>query len=276
MKKNRMFVNIVLCAGFCACGNAGNMATNIWGRSEYSVETNEIVRLIALAPRMMLSQTNDVRNYVEQVCKTISACPNDQIRYGYFRSFMDSACRVNIESAEGMVPLEKIEEPKVDAPWKPSTRTLEQQARMKRSQKIACVRGGAYGRLKLTAEKIFEYLLVAQPVPAPGIELFEPYFKLIEKFKEEERRVGCKECSFCDHISDQVEFLFNFTHLSVLESAGIKPASRDRAAIETRFKQVVGRPIRSAEQYKADARRRTEANIREQRKQEESKRGGVE
>jgi hypothetical protein len=49
-----------------------------------------------------------------------------------------------------------------------------------------------------------------------------------------------------------------------------KTDTQNRTAVEARFKQMVGRPIRSAEQYEADARRRVEENLKGQRKQEES------
>ena len=75
---------------------------------------------------------------------------------------------------------------------------------------------------------------------------------------------------------DQVERLFNFTHLKVLEVVRANPDPQDRAAVEARFKQVVGRSIRSAEQYKADARRRTEENIKEHQKQQEANRRALE
>ena len=110
------------------------------------------------------------------------------------------------------------------------------------------------------------------PVPAPGIELFEPYFKVIEKLKSEELIEGREQMSLCRQSVDQVERLFNFTHLKVLEVAEVKPDPQDRAAVEARFKQVVGRPIRSVEQYEVDSRRRVMKNIQEQQEREEVKR----
>ena len=47
------------------------------------------------------------------------------------------------------------------------------------------------------------------------------------------------------------------------------PDPQDVAVFKARFRQVVGRPIRSAEQYKADSRRRMEENIKEHQKQQE-------
>ena len=276
MKINLIVASVIICMNLYADENAGKVATNACACTGSSEESREIERLIALAPAMMLSQTNNVRDYMEQVCKRISQCPDVQMRYKHFRNFMASACQVNLENVVRMVPFEKIEMPTVDDSWKPSVRTLKDRARRKREQDIARLKGRALGRLETIAENIFCYLLVAHPVPAPGAELFEPYFKLIEKFKDEERRVGRKEDGLCDRVTDQVEYLFNFIHLSVLESAGVKPDPQDRVAVEARFRQVVGRPIRSAEQYEADARRRTEANIREHRKIEEDNRKALE
>ena len=61
-----------------------------------------------------------------------------------------------------------------------------------------------------------------------------------------------------------------------MQVTGAIPDAQDLAAFKVRFKEVAGRPIRSAEQYKTDARRRTEANIREHRKQEEINRKALE
>ncbi len=274
MRNLLIFAGMIFSVGVCANGNEPRMNTN--GLTETPVATREIDRLIAMAPAMMLSQTNNVRDYIELVCEKISRCPSAQMRHAYFRNLMASACRVDIRSAERAIPGEKIEMQKVDDPWKTSIPSLEDRARRRMEQKLASIRGGAYGRLRLMADEIFNYLLVAQSELTPCTELLEPYFKLLEKLKEEEQRVGRKEYSFYDHVVDQAEFFFNFTCLSVLEAAEAKPDPQDRAAVEARFKQVVGRPIRSAEQYKADSNRRMEANIREHREQEEANRRAAE
>ena len=70
-----------------------------------------------------------------------------------------------------------------------------------------------------------------------------------------------------------MEYLFNFVYLRDSRKA-LDP--QDRAAVEARFKQVVGRPIRSAEQYEADSRRRMEENIKEHQKQQEANRRALE
>ena len=110
-------------------------------------------------------------------------------------------------------------------------------------------------------------------MPAPGVEQFEPYFKLITKLQSEERRLGRGRISLVETKVNVLERLILFTYL---HDSRKTPDPQDRAAVEARFREVVGRPIRSAEQYNADARRRTEANIREHRKQEETKRRTVE
>ena len=238
-----------------------------------TMDKSQIERLIALAPIMMLSQTNNVGDYMEQVCKSIVKCPDAQMRYRYFRRLMESACTVDITSIEDWVPQEKIELPKENGPWSGLSRDHAREREIwNRKYKISSIRGECVGRLRRMAEKISDCLLMETPVPAPGIELFEPYFKLIEKLKGEERREGREKMSLCGQTVDHVERLFNFTHLKVLEVVETKPDLRDRAAVEARFKQVVGRPIRSAEQYNADARRRTVRNIKEHQKQQEANR----
>ncbi len=268
MKVNSMVVGIILSLCLHACGMTCEMVTNV--RIRTSMEAKEIDRLIALAPAMMLSQTNNVGEYIAKTCEKISKVSDAQARYGYFRKLMKSACRVDIGSVEGMVPIEKIEMPNVDDLWKPSVRTLEERAQRKRERRIAGIEGRVRGRLESLADKIFAYLLTEPPLPAPSAELLEPYFKLIEKLREEERREGRKPMSLSGHVINQVEYLFTFIYLESLDAVKVKPDSKDLVAFNARFKQVVGRPIRSAEQYEADARRRVEQNIIEHQKQQEA------
>lgn len=269
MKVYSMVVGVILSLSLYACGMTCDMVTNVWIRT--SVGAKEIDRLIALAPGMMLSQTNNVRNYLEQVCGKIAECSDMQMRYRYFRNLMTSACRVNLGSVERLVPVEKIEMPNVDDQWKPSIRTLEKRAQWKREQKIASIRGEALGRLRLMADQIYGRLLLEMPLPAPSVEQLEPYFKLIEKLQEEERRQNRSPGSLCDHAIDQVESYF-LSYLRFMKNIRRTPDQKDLAATEARFIQVVGRPIRSAEQYEADARRRVEQNILEHQKQQEASR----
>ena len=257
MKVNSMVVGVILSLGLYACGMTCDMVTNTWART--SVEAREVEQFIALAPAMMLSQTNNVGEYIAKTCEKISKVSDAQARYGYFRKLMKSACRVDIGSVEGMVSIEKIEMPNVDDLWKPSVRTLEERAQRKRERRIAGIEGRVRGRLESLADKIFAYLLTEPPLPAPSAELLEPYFKLIEKLREEERREGRKPMSLSGHVINQVEYLFTFIYLESLDAVKVKPDSKDLVAFNARFKQVVGRPIRSAEQYEADARRRREA-----------------
>ena len=269
MKINLLITSIIFSVGLYAYGNTGGIVTNV--RIRTSVEAKEIDRIIALAPGMMLAQTNNVRNYLEQVCGKIAECSDMQMRYRYFRNLMTSACRVNLGSVERLVPVEKIEMPNVDDQWKPSIRTLEKRAQWKREQKIASIRGEALGRLRLMADQIYGRLLLEMPLPAPSVEQLEPYFKLIEKLQEEERRQNLSPGSLCDHAIDQVESYF-LSYLRFMKNIRRTPDQKDLAATEARFIQVVGRPIRSAEQYEADARRRVEQNILEHQKQQEASR----
>ena len=84
-------------------------------------------------------------------------------------------------------------------------RTLEKRAEWKRAQKIASIRGDALSRLRLMADQIYGCLLLEMPLPAPSAEQLEPYFKLIEKLHEEERREGRVDGSLCDYVIEQVE-----------------------------------------------------------------------
>ena len=61
-----------------------------------------------------------------------------------------------------------------------------------------------------------------------------------------------------------------------MDAVKVTPDPQDIAVFKARFKQVIGRPIRSAEQYKADARRRTEETIKEHQKQQEANRRALE
>ena len=144
--------------------------------------------------------------------------------------------------------------------------------RYDRQQEVEELRSRAWGCLSRVAEQIWTYLWT-EPIPAPGVEQFEPYFKLITKLQSEERRLGRGRISLVETKVNVLERLILFTYL---HDSRKTPDPQDHAAVEARFKEVVGRPIRSAEQYKADARRRTEANIREHRKQEEENRKALE
>ena len=74
---------------------------------------------------------------------------------------------------------------------------------------------------------------------------------------------------------DQVESYF-LSYLRFMKNIRETPDQNDLTAVEARFKQVVGRPIRSAEQYREDARRRTEETIKEHQKQQEANRRALE
>ena len=232
----------------------------------------EIDKAIALAPAMMLSQTDDVGAYIRQTCDKIAKLPNKHVRYDCFRKFMKSACKVKLEHAEDMVPLQPIEMPEVEEFRREHLRkVLQNRASRFREMKIASIRGGALGRLRLMAETIYSCLLLEMPVPAPSAEQLEPYFKLIEKLHEEERREGRVDGSLCDYVIEQVENNF-IRYLKSMKYIQKIPDPNDLAAVEARFRQLIGRPIRSAEQYEADSRRRVMKNIQRQKERDEAKR----
>lgn len=213
----------------------------------------EIQRLTEQAPAMMLSPTNNVHAYIDETCEKIAKVSDTRIRYRHFRAFMDNACSTRFETIDDTVPFE--------TPGSKSSVCFYD-----RRQEIGRLRAFAYRRLERVADQIFNFLLVSRSVPAPCTELFEPYFKFIEKMEREERRIGRKRHSLCERAIDQVEYYFNFVYFKAMDAVQAVPDPQDVAVFKARFRQVVGRPIRSAEQYEADSRRRMEANIRGQRK----------
>ena len=78
--------------------------------------------------------------------------------------------------------------------------------------------------------------------------------------------------SLCEDTIDQVEYLYNFIYFKTMRVTDATPDAQDLTAFKTRFKQVTGRSVRSAEQYETDSRRRTMKNIQEQKERDEAKR----
>lgn len=233
--------------------SASGMGSN--ARTDISEEEKEIEKMISLAPEHVLSLTNDVRVYREQVCRRISKVPDAQTRYRYFRELMESACRVSFERVEDAVQQDQNQESWV------------------RARKTANLRLGAYYRLEGFAEEIWLNLFAYEQTLPPGGDLFEPWFMLIKKLKSEGKRQGNVVLRMLEANVNRVESLYLFIYLRDPRRISDE---QDRAAVEARFKQVVGRPIRSAEQYKADARQRTEGNIKEHQKQQETNRRALE
>jgi hypothetical protein len=172
----------------------------------------------------------------------------------HLRMFMDKACTTQLEKIDGMVPLKRPE-------LKSTVYSCDRQ------YEIECRQARSLDCLAKVAEDIWQYFFFVEPTPAPGEELFYPWFKLIEKLKADELRRGLKPMSLCEHTINLMERHFLFTYLPYGRG---KTDAQNRTVVEARFKQVVGSPIRSAEQYEADARRRVEENLKGQRKQEKS------
>lgn len=231
--------------------SASGMGAN--ARTYISEEEKEIEKMISLAPEHVLSLTNDVRVYREQVCRRISKVPDAQTRYRYFRELMESACRVSFERIEDAVQQNQNQESWV------------------RARKIANLQLGAYYRLEGFAEEIWLNLFAYEQSLPPGGDLFEPWLMLIEKFKSEGKRQGNVVLRMLEANVDRVESLYLFIYLRDPRRISDE---QDRAAVEARFKQVVGRPIRSAEQYREDARRRVEALQKAREKEKEELRKG--
>ena len=236
-----------------SCQNTNCTETNAM---TISLKEREVIEeYIARVPETILSETENVGAYIDAICGRISKVQDAPTRYHYYRAFMDKACTVRFEKIGESVPLERSD-------------LGSDFYRYDRNREVARLEAFARGYLSRVAEQIWSYLWT-EPIPAPGVEQFEPYFKLITKLQSEERRLGRWRISIVETKVDELESLILFTYL---HDSRKTPDPQDRAAVEARFKQVVGRPIRSAEQYKADARRRTEANIREHRKLEEENR----
>ncbi len=272
MKSNmtRVILNasgwVVLC-----CGQLWSQVTNIPYSSPHTCsggadvwhpgadDERQIEVAIARAPEMMLSRAEDVGSYIDKTCASIAKLPDVSIRYRYYRAFMEQACATHFETIDSMVPSDR---PELNSAL----------YRYDRQQEVEVLRLRAWGCLSRVAEQIWTYLWT-EPMPAPGVEQFEPYFKLITKLQSEERRLGRGEISLVEAKINVLERLILFTYL---HDSRKMPDTQDRVAVEARFKQVVGRPIRSVEQYKADAQRRTEVNVKGHREQREAKRGAIE
>ena len=224
-----------------------------------SKEGREIEESIAKAPEVILSLTNDVREYTAMICEKIKKSPIPETRYRYFRKLMESACGVDFETIEKNVPEEKVEQPR----WfsGPGDR---------REYEIARQLGELDGQLRELANDISDALALSS-VPAPCVELFEPYFKLIERLKAEEQWLG-KSKSLCfikkyiqekiESVAGHIEFRFRRVYSVYSQPLRTPPDPQDLALCKARFKQVVGRPMRSAEEYRADSRRRMDEIIR--------------
>ncbi len=254
MKKSITIRILLLCSAWRILGGSINcIGANL--STHALLEGEEIDELITRAPEMVFSQTNDVRVYREQVCRKISELPDAQMRCRQFRKLMESACSVDFARMENALQHNQNQDSWI------------------RERQKANWRLGAYYRLEGLAEDIWVNLFMLEKVPPPGDQIFQPWFILLEKLKTEEKKEGKKSLKMFERNANQVERLYLFFYLTDQRK---QPDVQDRAAVEARFKQVVGRPIRSAEQYKADARRRTKANIREHRKHEEENRRAIE
>ena len=260
MRKKRMKINLTIklvSVFVCALAYCGKSE---YGKTSNGDEESEIRESIARAPEMMLSQNANVGAYIDGTCKAIAKIPDAATRYSYYRAFMDKACATRLENIDGTAPLRKTE--------------LESAVySYNRQYEIECRQERSLDRLAKVAEDIWQYLFFVEPTPAPGEELFYPWFKLIEKLKAEEKRRGLKPMSLCEHTINLMERHFLFTYLPYGRGT---TDTQNRTMVEARFKHVVGRPIRSAEQYEADARRRVEENIKERQKQQEANRKALE
>jgi len=232
--------------------SVGNTNETTWTISK---EGCEIEEAIAKAPEVIFSMTNNVREYTSMICEKIVKCPVPETRYRYFRKLMESACQVDFVKIVENVPEEKMPDesngfliwsgmygdPKLGALW------------------------DAYRPLRRLADDIWENLAFTR-VSTPCAEQFEPYFKLIEKLKTEERRLEKSIPSTIEHIREEVEFVadrieYHF-HFLYLQHLCKSPDPQDLALFKARFERVVGRPVRSLDEYEADSRRRMDEIIK--------------
>lgn len=228
-------------------------------------EMRVIEKLISEAPGVMLSQTIDFRAYMYDVCDRIVKLPDEQLRHKCFRRYMESACKVDLEAVDSMVPLGKAKFTEPKEYLRMSADAEKREMERQRKEKIMCLRGDVISRLRYLANTIFGYLLIDR-TPPPILEQLEPFFMVIEKERAEELRFAKRPMRLSELDIDRVESLFHFTCLKTMKMVRGEVDPQDVAAVEARFKQVVGRPIRSAEQYKVDARRRMEDNLKGHRK----------
>ena len=224
-------------------------------------EAREIEKAIAKVPEMMFSQTNQrKKSYVASVCEKISKFPRVQMRNRYYLLLMESACKVNLAKIGELVPPEKKEGPK-------SRLGLQIVGLSRREEKIVFLLDDAYRSLDWLASEIWEKLSFAR-IPASGLEQFEPFFKLIEKLKAEGERLRDSPLSsdlirnHVEEISERVERLYFSVYLRYSRNS---PDPQDRALVEARFEQVVGRPMCSSEKYEAELRERMENDEKKQR-----------
>ena len=258
------FTKTVLLASVCifAYGaNPASCATNDTTACAASKEEREIEEAIAKAPEMILSPTNNVSEYISMVSGKIQKWQSPETRYRYFRKLMEKACEVDFGKIVENAPEKKMPDethgfliwsgmygdPKLGAFW------------------------DAYRRLSRMADEIWE-TLTSSYATAACVEQFEPYFKLIEKLNYEGKRLEKSLPSLkqtrreeLEFVANRIERRFYFTYLQNLcESPDLQGVAR----FKERFRRVVGRPIRTEEEYRADSRRKVKDFIK---KREEGK-----
>ena len=228
------------------------------GQSVYCLDmkgAHEIEKIIAKIPEIILIQTNNVFTYTRTICEKINRCADTKTRYRYFRNLMESACQVNLEKIDDRVP--------------------NGQKGMSNTNDVGRVcfgpglcfdpgrkrLGETYDRLWKLADGIYTCLRRREDEPAPYAEQFEPFFKFIEKLKNEEKRLGISlHWQEIDAVFVERQF-----RSSYLEDPRKRPDPQDRALVEARFEQVVGRPMCSSEKYEAELRERMENDEKKQR-----------
>ncbi|MBQ7190753.1 MAG: hypothetical protein IJR99_15190 [Kiritimatiellae bacterium] len=264
------FKKTVLLASVCVFGHGANpalCATNDTAACVTVQEEREIKEAIAKAPEMVLSQTNSVREYTAAIWEKIKKCPAPETRYRYLRRLMESACRVDFAEVEDLIPKDK-DYKKI---------RLGLGFYTCREEEVVYLLVNAYDRLMDFAEGIWEKIAFAH-ASVPCVEQFEPFFMLIAKLKSEKKRLGTSplvtkymsvylevDSDYVEFVANRIERRFHFTYLQNLCES---PDLQDIARFKERFRQVVGRPIRTEEEYRADSRRKVEDFIR---KREEGK-----
>ena len=253
------FTKTVLLASVCVTAHGANpalCATNDTAACVTVQEEREIEEAIAKAPEMMLPQTNSVWEYASMVCEKIKKCPAPETRYRYFRKLMESACQVDFAKIRDSVPEEEVEMP----PWWSGVW-------LTRKDKIADRLTDTYRRLRELVYVIWKNLALSR-TPAPFVEQFEPYFKLIEKLRFEEKRLEMRlplmktVPKYADTVADLIEFRIRSSCLHHLRDLCESPDPQDLGRFAESFRQVVGRPIRIEEQFNIDSRRRMENIIK--------------
>ena len=183
-------------------------------------ETRCLPSLISQAPLVVIGSTNNAGEYLDDVCSQIEKLTNKSDRVNGYMSLMRSACSVRLEEVGGGIDNGRSEGPEK-----------------------AILLSNAYVVLNRMTEDVWTRMYLEG---ATGQELFDPWFELVAKMKNESARLGVTDASLYVDRVDQIERLFN---LFYLEDNRRTPGKDEVASVQKRFQELVGRPMRNKDQY---------------------------